>query len=125
MPNSATIHIIGHLGPRIELNHLPGKGTPVLKFSVCVNTGYTDKKQATWYNCAFFGDRAAKVHPMLAKGQAIGIVGEPSLREYSTNSGKRQSLDVRVADIILLGGRDHAAPATEAAPATDEQEIPF
>lgn len=127
MPNHALIVITGHLGPKIDVNFLPGKGTPVLKFSLCVNTGYGERKQATWYNCAFFGDRAQKLQPMLAKGQAITVVGEPSLREYSTDSGKRQSLDVRVSEIVLLGGKrddaEYAAPAADA-PAVDDS-IPF
>lgn len=126
MPNHALIVLTGHLGPKIDLNFLPNKGTPVLKFSLCVNTGYGDRKLATWYNCSFFGDRAQKIHPMLAKGQPITVVGEPSLREYSTDSGKRQSLDVRVDNVVLLGKREDAAPASEAEPsAPDAYEVPF
>jgi single-strand DNA-binding protein len=122
MPNHALCVITGHLGPKIDVNILPGKGTPVLKFSLCVNTGFGDKKTATWWNCAMFGDRAAKLQPMLAKGQAITVVGEPSLREYSTDSGKRQSLDVRVSDIVLLGQKQDAAPAADSG---QTEEIPF
>lgn len=124
MPNHALCVLTGHLGPKIEQKSLPN-GTPLLKFSLCVNTGFGDKKIGTWWNCTMFGDRSQKVATMLAKGDPITIVGEPSLREYSTDSGKRQSLDVRVSEIVLLRGRQDAAPAADASPEADDGSIPF
>lgn len=91
----------------------------MLKFSVAVNTGWGDKKNTTFYNCALW-QASDKLQQLMLKGQLIGITGEPSLREYSTDSGKRQSLDVRVNNVILLGSKP-----TEASDAGDDEKVPF
>ena len=119
MPNHASVHLIGHLGRDPEFKFL-ADGTALLKWSMAVSTGYGEKKATTWWNCTMFGKRGEKLAEMLAKGQAIHVTGEPSLREYDGRDGKRQSLDVRVLDVTLLG-RETAKAETAA---TDE-EVPF
>ena len=118
MPNHASVHLIGHLGRDPEFRYL-ADGTALLKWSLAVSTGWGDKKQTTWWNCTMWGKRTEKLAEMMAKGQAIHVTGEPSLREYEGKDGKRQSLDVRVSDVTLLG-RGAEKPATQ-----DEEEVPF
>ena len=132
MPNHALCVITGHLGKDAELAFLPQKGTPVLKFSVCVSTGYGDKKTPTWWNVAFFGQRAEKLAPMLRKGDPVTVVGEPSLRKYTSERGDGQSLEVRAADIVLLGTRRDSGlegyspvPQSEAPQSDSGEDVPF
>lgn len=127
MPNMAVIVLSGHLGKDPEARMTSG-GTKVASFSLAVKTGYGDKAQSTWYRCTAFGKNAETAEKYLKKGQAVNIVGEPSLREYETSSGvKGQSLEVAVEKICLLGDRPTAAtnakPVANVAPVDDE--IPF
>jgi single-strand DNA-binding protein len=121
MPNHASVSLIGHLGRDPELKFLQ-TGTALLKWSLAVSTGYGEKRATTWWNCTMFGQRCEKLAEMLAKGQAIHVTGEPSLREYDgREGGKRQSLDVRVSDVTLLG-KDTPRTAT---PEDDDIEAPL
>lgn len=118
----------GHLGRDVEVRQT-ASGEPVAQFSVAVTSGYGDKQQTTWPRCAFWGKRGEAVARYLVKGQLVGVTGEVTLREYDGKDGTRkQSLEVRVVDLTLLGKRDETAtptqhPATPAAALDDD--VPF
>ena len=125
----------GNLGRDCEQRFTPG-GDPVVSFSVGVQSGYGEKKQTTWANCQMWGKRGEAVAPYLTKGQQVGISGEMQLREWTDKEGaKRLSLDVRVNDLTLLGGKRegqaNAKPEKPAKPAAGggfddmESDIPF
>lgn len=111
----------GNLGNQAEQRYTTG-GDSVVSFSVAVKSGYGDKEKTTWANCAMFGKRGESVLPYLGKGQLVGISGEVTLRQYDTkDGGKGVSLDVRVNDLTLLGGKsgeqsEHKASPQKAAP---------
>ncbi len=118
---------IGRLGRDAEMRYSP-KGDAILSFSVAVDSGYGERKSTTWPRCTIFGKRAESLAPYLLKGARVGITGEVTLREYETDSGKRQSLDVRVADVTLLSKAEKAdapAPAKHATPDMHDDDIPF
>ena len=121
MPNHAHVTLIGHLGKDPEIRQAGQH--QVVSFSIAVTTGFGEKKQTTWWNCNFWGDRAVKVAQYLAKGKPVLVEGEPSERPYETTAGtKGKSLDVRVNNLVLLGSKDDA-PA--AAPQADPDNAPF
>lgn len=133
MPNHALLIATGHLGKDAETKFL-ANGTPVTRFSIAVTTGINDKKVTTWYNASAFGERYAKIAQYLTKGRPVTIVGEPSAREWKSDSGvSHTDIEVRVNDVVLLGNIDKevrqsgtitpaaAAPAAE----PDQAEIPF
>ena len=124
MPNMALAILTGHLGPHIELVDLPS-GKKVLKFSLCVNTGWKAPKLASWYSCAMFGNNIEKLAPMLFKGKAITVVGEPSIRKWEANGKTGTSVEVNVRDVVLLGapGGQKEEGATEEN--TDDSGVPF
>lgn len=124
MPNHASVHLIGHLGRDAELKFLQN-GTALLKWTMAVGTGYGEKKHTTWWACTMFGQRGEKLVQMLNKGDAVHVTGEPSLREYEGRDGKRQSLEVRVSDVTLLGRRGENATTTTETKADDEEGAPF
>ena len=115
MPNYADIKLVGHIGRDPELKFL-GDGTPVLKFSLAVNTGYKDKKVCSWWECTWFGKRADTVSKFIHKGSAVLVSGEPQIREWDSNGKKGKSAEVRVNDIVLVGTKEQAQ-----APAADQQ----
>lgn len=112
--NSLTI--TGNLTRDAELRSLKD-GTAVLSFAVADNQG--KDKTAIFWNCALFGKRAESLHQYLTKGQQVTVVGTVSEREWTDKEGsKRKSMDVRVNDIALQGGKRESAPSQQkAAPA--------
>lgn len=124
------ITITGHLGRDIELRSL-SDGTPVGGFSVADSQGRD--KPAIWWRCSIFGKRAEALAPYLKKGQQVTIVGSVTEREYTDKDGqKRTSMELRVNDLALQGGRPESQEAPRAAPRphvrqqdTDDSDIPF
>ena len=126
--NSLTI--TGNLGRDAEMRSL-NDGTPVLSFSVADSQGRD--KPSIWWACSLFGRRAEALQQYLLKGQQVTVVGTVSEREWTDKDGqKRKSMDVRVVDLALQGGRPSEAqpprskstPRAQHAAPTDE-DIPF
>ena len=114
----------GNIGKDAESRFLPN-GDPVVSFSVGVKSGYGEKATTTWARCAMFGKRAESVSQYLTKGQLVGISGEVTLREWNDKEGqKRNSLEVRVNDLTLLGKKDgqQAAQPRQQAPAQQQAD---
>lgn len=109
-----SINFTGNIGMDAEQRFL-ADGTSIVSMNVPCKAGFGDKATTTWLRCSMFGPRFANLMPHLVKGSLVGVTGEFSAREYNDKEGqKRQSLEVRVSDITLLGGRKDAAP--QAAP---------
>ena len=101
----------GNLGRDAEQRYTQS-GDSVVSFSVGVKAGFGDKATTTWANCSMFGKRGESVATYLKKGALVGISGELNNREYQDKEGqKRYSLDVRVSDLTLLGGKQSGESA--------------
>ena len=112
-----TITIAGQLGRDAEQRYLPD-GSAVASFSVADSQGRD--KPTIWWNCSIFGKRAESLVQYLTKGQAVTVAGTVSQREYTDKDGnKRISMDVRVNDIALQGGKREAEEAPRKAPSHD------
>lgn len=107
-------------------------GTAVLNFSIGVKSGYGDKEQTLWVDCALWGKQAeSKLADYLVKGQKVAVTGELGQREHE---GKNY-LTLRVASIDLCGGKSDGgsqaakssdpAPASKSAADLDDSDIPF
>ena len=127
----------GNLGKDAETRYTPA-GKTVVQFSVAVKSGYGEKASTTWARCSLWGDRGEVLAKYLTKGQLVGITGEAELKEFVNKEGNKQSsLEVRVNDLTLLGGKQDKAETPErpserkAAPASTgefndfEDSIPF
>ena len=98
-----SITIAGQLGKDAEQRFLPN-GDAVTSFSVADSQGRD--KPTIWWNCALFGKRAEALSQYLVKGQAVTVVGSVTEREWNDKEGnKRKSMDVRVNDLALQGGK--------------------
>ena len=128
-------NFVGNLGKDAETRYLQS-GDPVVSFSVGVKSGYGDKATTTWARCSMFGKRGESVAPYLVKGQQVAISGEASLREYTDKQGQtRASLEVRVNDLTLVGGKREGqqspqaprqqAPAQQSGGMDMDDDIPF
>lgn len=131
------ITVAGQLGKDAETRAMPD-GTKVASFSVADSQG--KDKPTIWWNCQLFGKRAESLAPYLLKGGAVTVAGSVTEREWVDKDGqKRKSMDVRVSDVALQGGRKDAALTQDSrthkpshstinqseGPAFDTDEIPF
>lgn len=108
-----SISISGPLGKDSELRHLPN-GDAVCSFSVADSMGRD--KPTIWWNASLFGKRAEALSQYLVKGQQVTVIGNVTEREWVDKQGAtRKSMDVRVSDVALMGGKregqQSAAPA--------------
>lgn len=119
----------GRIGRDAEQRITPA-GDSVVNFTVAVDSGFGDKKKTTWPRCAIFGKRGSSLVGYLTKGALVAVSGEPTLREWEdTDGARRVSLEVRVAEVTLLGGKTTAATPAPAPqqPAADDlgDDLPF
>src|SRR5574343_429961 len=118
-----SLSFTGNLGQDAEQRNLPD-GTAVVSMSVPCKSGYGDKATTTWLRFTIFGKRGESVAPYLTKGTLVGITGEFSAREYTDKDGmKRQSLEVRVNDLTLLGRKSDDQSRQVGSP-TRQQNVP-
>jgi len=112
-------------------------GDSVTGFSLAIDSGFGERKQTLWLDCALWGSRGEKLAEYLVKGAQVHVAGELGQREHD---GKTY-LTCRVSDLRLVGGKPEGAkpaaggggsarPARQAAkPAADEfddgDSIPF
>lgn len=113
--------IVGNLGKDAERKNV-GQAA-VLNFSVAAKSGYSDKEQTIWIDCAIWGKQAeGKIGDYLKKGQQVCVSGEFGTREYE---GKTY-ITMRVASITLCGGKDKAVQAPQQnQQKIDDDDIPF
>ena len=133
------ITVAGNIGKDAEIRKMPN-GDPVASFSVADSQGRD--KPTIWWNCQLFGKRAQALAPYLLKGQQVTVAGSVSEREWTDkDGGKRKSMDVRVSEVALQGGKKNAeeaprqaapvrAPAAKPAPAGSgfddmDDDIPY
>ena len=123
-----SITIAGQLGRDAEVKYLQN-GDAICAFSVADSAGRD--KGTIWWNCSIYGKRAESLAPYLTKGQAVTVVGVVSQRKWTDKEGQeRTSMDVRVGEIALQGGRREEQEAPRAKPAQrqiedDSDPIPF
>lgn len=125
MPNFSKVILAGHIGKADEIKYVGSANTPVLKFSLAVNTGFGEKKTCSWFACSYWGKGAESVAQYITKGKPILVSGELSLREWDSNGKKGTSADVRVDQITLLGGKDEGGHEQAPAATQSGDEIPF
>lgn len=123
------ITISGGLGRDAELKYL-NNGDPICSFSVADSQGRD--KPTIWWRCSLFGKRGQSLASYLTKGQSVTVVGTITEREWEKDGVKQKSMDVRVSEIALQGGRRDAESqeerraAPKPAPAEDDfDEVPF
>lgn len=116
---SNTFATSGNIGKDAEVRY-DANSNPIVNFSIAESTG--KDKEPIWWNCTFFGSRAAKVSPYLTKGKGVTVFGSISKREWTKNGEKKSAFDVRVNDLNFhSGNRDDKASDT-ALPATAADE---
>ena len=108
-------------------------GDSIVTFKGAVDAGYGQNKTTSWIKFNMWGKRGESVLPYLKDKTQVCVSGELANREYTDKEGqKRYSLEVRVNDLTLLGGKTQEssqAPQQQAKqkPSMDDidDSIPF
>lgn len=100
--------IAGNLGGDCRQNTVGG--TDVVNFSVAMTSGYGDKKQTHWVDCAYWGAGGKAVAQYLTKGQKVVVSGELSMKHASDKYPA--SFALRVNSLTLCGGKDSGGTTT-------------
>lgn len=109
MPNFSSVTLVGHLGRDPETKQL-SSGDSLTSFTLATNKKRKDEDVTTWWNCTAWGKRGETIAKFLKKGDPILVVGEPCLRQYTTDNGvKGSSLEVDVRDWSFVGAKDSSS----------------
>lgn len=104
--------ITGKLGRDCNVNDV--NGSKVCNFVVAVKSGFGDKQQTLWVDCAIWGKKAeSRLPEFLRKGQQVAVSGEVGTREYEKDGVKNTVLTLRVIDIDLVGGNSSQGQAPQ------------
>ncbi len=140
------IIIVGNLGRDPEMRYMPD-GTAVTNFSVATNRRWTDgatgepRDETTWFRVTVWRKQAETANQYLSKGSKVLVEGriKPDPNTGSPKLFTRQDGTVGAsyeitADVVrFLSSREEAGYAassggggySNAAPAQEEDEIPF
>ena len=104
-------------------------GDSIVSFKGAVDAGFGQNKTTSWIKFTMWGKRGDSVLPYLKDKTQICVSGELANREYTDKEGqKRYSLEVRVNELTLLGGKpegqQQAAPQRQA-PRQTQQSSEF
>lgn len=114
--------IMGRLTRDPELRHT-GSGTPVCSFTVAVDNGYGENRQADFINCVAWNKTAEFVSKYFAKGKMIIVIGRIATRTWEGQDGKKNYATEVVVNEVSFGeskrsqeGVTYGPSASEGAP---------
>lgn len=94
--------IMGRLTRDPELRHT-GSGTPVCSFTVAVDNGYGENRQADFINCVAWNKTAEFVSKYFTKGRIIIVIGRIATRTWEGQDGKKNYVTEVVANEVSFG----------------------
>jgi len=117
--NVNRVVLVGNLTRAPELKQ--AVNTAVCKMRVAVNTRFKDADgvwgdKPNFFDVTAFGKQAESCAEFLRKGKPCAIDGRLEWREWESEGGKRQSVEIIADNVQFLGGKE--------APTVDEG-IPF
>jgi single-strand DNA-binding protein len=136
------IIIVGNLGRDPEMRYMPD-GTGVTSFSMASNRRWTDRAtgqpvdETTWFRISVWGRQAEIAQQYLTKGQLVLVEGRivpdrdtGGPRLWTAQDGTvRASFEVNADNFRMMGSRTEESYSGsgdfEAAPAEEEDDIPF
>jgi single-strand DNA-binding protein len=112
--NINRVIITGNLTTDPELRSLPS-GTSVCKLRVACNTRRKDNTTGEWvdkpnyFDVTVWGAQGENCARYLSKGRPVAVDGRLEWREWESDAGKRQAIDIIADSVQFLGGRDDAS----------------
>ena len=94
--------LMGRLTRDPELRHT-GAGTPVCSFTIAIDNGYGENRQADFINCVAWSKTAEFVSNYFTKGKMIIVIGRISTRSWEGQDGKRNYTTEVIANEVSFG----------------------
>jgi single-strand DNA-binding protein len=102
-----TISVTGRCTRDAEIREVRN-GDRVCNVSIAVN-GYKKDEPPCYFDLVIWGKKA-NVGQFLKKGQAVGVTGRFSLRQFEKKDGTRGAApEITVTEIALVGGKREAS----------------
>lgn len=104
------VTLIGYTGKEVETVNFES-GSIKANVSLATSDHYTNAKgekveETQWHNLIAFGKAAEILQKYVPKGKEIAIEGKLTYRSYDDKDGvKRYITEIRVEEILLLGGK--------------------
>lgn len=125
--------IVGGRLTRNPESKVLSSGKTVVSFALAVNRKSGDKEEVLFLNCQAWDKTGDVVMKYVKKGEPLFVEGRLREEKWRDKEGQDKSKMVVVVDVVqLLGSKNSAAPAREAAPVSEpqakdvsEEEIPF
>ena len=111
--NINRVIITGNLTRDPELRST-SSGMSVCSLRVACNTRRKDQSTGDWvdkpnfFDVTVWGAQGENCARFLSKGRPVAIDGRLEWREWETEHGKRQAIDIIADSVQFLGGRDDA-----------------
>ncbi|MBE0466856.1 MAG: single-stranded DNA-binding protein [Candidatus Desulforudis sp.] len=119
--------LIGRLVRDPELNHTPN-GTPVTKFTLAVDRGYTNsegQKQTDFIDIVVWRKQAESVAKHMAKGRLVTVEGRLEIRSYEDSQGiRRKAAEVIAQRVVFMPDGKRNGGGIEEPPFPDEPPFP-
>ena len=89
-------------------------GTGIVSFTGAVDAGFGKNKTTSWIKFSLFGKRGDALFPYLKDKTQVCVSGELANRKWQDKDGQdRFSLEVRVNELTLVGGKQGDGPQQE------------
>ncbi|MBT4729130.1 MAG: single-stranded DNA-binding protein, partial [Bacteroidetes bacterium] len=101
--------LVGNVGKDPELRTFDS-GTTKASFSMATSETYKNREgekvtNTEWHNLVVWGNLTKVVEQFVKKGSQIYIEGKLTSRSYESDGVTKYITEVRVNDLVLLGGR--------------------
>lgn len=102
--------IVGHVGSDPEVR-ATNSGVRVATLSVATGRQWTDKagakqEKTEWHRAVAWDKLAEIVERYVKKGDRLYIEGEIEYRSYEKDGETKYMTEIRVRDLVMLGGKD-------------------
>src|SRR4051812_708079 len=122
--NINRVVLTGNLTRDPELRSLPS-GMSLCKLRVACNTRRKNNATGEWedkpnyFDVTVWGAQGENCARFLSKGRPVAIDGRLEWREWETEAGKRQAVDIIADSVQFLGGRDEGGGGGGFTPRSD------
>lgn len=119
------VNLIGRLTKAPELRYTQDNKA-VATFTLAVNRGYGENKQADFINIVCWEKQAENVAKYLDKGSLIGLTGRVQTRSYDATDGtKRYATEIVANNVEFLESKKELQPSdTPPPPPPHRYEVP-
>lgn len=130
MANLNSCNFIGNVGQDPTIKFFQS-GDKIATASLAVTEKYTDRsgnrqESTEWISLVFNGTLVDVVEKYVKKGTQLYVSGKLTTRKYTNAEGVEKTLtEIRVRDMVLLGGPKDAAAPAPAPKAKASDDLPF